>query len=413
MDIAIFQQLLVSFGLGLLLGLERERTERSIAGIRTFPFISLFGTVCAQVGQVAGGWVTAAGLLALASIVIFANLAKLKTGVIDPGMTTEIAALLLYAVGALVVLGHMPAAVVVGGAMLVLLHAKAPLHRFARAVGARDMRAINQFVLISLIILPVLPNREFGPYGVWNPFKLWLMVVLIVGISLCGYVAYKFLGGRAGTVLGGMIGGLISSTATTASFARRSAGQPSLAPLAALVIMVASCISIARILVEIATVAAGVFWKLAPPLLGLLLVSCVIAGALFFFSRKQQAAMPEPRNPAQFRSALAFGLVYAVVLLGVAVATQHFGSAGLFVVGAISGLTDVDAITLTTAQLAGSGNLDTRLAWETILIAILANFLFKFLTVAALASKALTGLVAAAFAVAMASGGAIFLLWPE
>ena len=122
MDATLFMQLGISFGLGLLLGLERERAESSIAGIRTFPFVSLFGTVCAQLGQVFGGWIVAAGLLTLGALVIFANYAKMKTGDADPGMTTEVAMLLLYVLGALVVVGHSVPAIVLGGIMALLLH---------------------------------------------------------------------------------------------------------------------------------------------------------------------------------------------------------------------------------------------------------------------------------------------------
>lgn len=412
MDWTLLQQLAVSFGLGLLLGLERERREASIAGIRTFPFISLFGTVCAQIAQVHGGWIVAAGLLALAANVIFANYVRMKAGDADPGMTTEIAVLLLYALGVVIVTGSMMAAVVVGGVMMMLLHFKQPMHQFAAAVGEHDMRAIMQFVLISLIILPVLPHENMGPYGVWNPFKLWLMVVLIVGISLSGYVAYKIFGARSGTVLGGMIGGLISSTATTVSFARRAAGQSALAPLAAFVIMVASCISLVRVLVEIAAVAPGVFSRMAPPLAVLLAVSVAIAGGLYVLTRKTRARMPEQKNPAELKAALIFGALYALVILAVAAATEYFGSAGLYVVAAVSGLTDMDAITLSVAQLAGAGSLDTDTAWRAVLLAALANFVFKFGIVASLANGVLTRRVGAAFAVALACGGLIFWLWP-
>jgi hypothetical protein len=138
-DLIVLQQLAVSFGLGLLLGLERERTESSIGGIRTFPLIALFGTICALLGQSFGGWLVAAGLLALVAIVVCSNFAKMKSGDIDPGMTTEVAALLLYGLGAYVVIGSMVVAVVVGGAMTVLLQFKKPLHTLAGAIGERDM----------------------------------------------------------------------------------------------------------------------------------------------------------------------------------------------------------------------------------------------------------------------------------
>ena len=412
-DVLTVQQLAVSLGLGLLLGLERERKGSSIAGIRTFPFISLFGTICAQVGQASGGWVVAAGLLALAAVVITANFAKMKAGESDPGMTTEVAALLLYVLGAFVVVGSMLVAVVIGGVMTLLLHHKKTLHEFAAAVGEKDMRAIMQFVLLSLIILPVLPNQDFGPYGVWNPFKLWLMVVLIVGISLCGYVAYKLFGARAGTLLGGVIGGLISSTATTVSLTRRAASQVSLASLAALVIMIAACMSLARVVVEIAVVAPGKVAVLAPPIVVMLAACCLIAAGMFFVSRDQRTKMPEQSNPTELKSALVFGGLYAVVLLAVAVAKDHFGSAGLYAVGVISGFTDMDAITLSTAQLANSSSIDPATAWRTILIAGMANFVFKFAVVAWLGPRALTLRIAAAFGLTLASGGAILWLWPD
>jgi uncharacterized membrane protein (DUF4010 family) len=412
MDMVPIQQLAVSFGLGLLLGLERERSEASIAGIRTFPIISLFGTICAQIGVQAGGWIIGAGLVALVAIVVVANLARIRGGQIDPGITTEVAALLLYALGALIVVGDLTMAVVVGGVMAVLLHLKQPLHRFAAAIGKADMHAIMQFVILTLIILPVLPNEKYGPYEVWNPFKIWLMVVLIVGLSLGGYVAFKYLGARAGTLLGGILGGLISSTAATFSFARRAAADAALAPLAALVIMIAACVSLARVLVEIAAVASGSFPALAPPLAVLLAVCCSIAMVMYQLSRKQQhVRMPEQKNPAEIKSAMIFGAVYALVLLAVAAAKERFGEAGLYVVAAISGLTDMDAITLSVAGQTGSGSIDAKSGWRLIMVAALANFGFKLGIVASLAPRELTVRVAAAFGCAVGAGTVILVLW--
>jgi uncharacterized membrane protein (DUF4010 family) len=411
-DWSFLQQLAVSFGLGFLLGLERQRTEHSIAGIRTFPLICLFGTVCAAIATKFGGWIFGAGLLALAGLVIAANHAKLRSGKIDPGMTTEIAALLLYAVGGLIVLAGTALALVLGGVMALVLHYKDPLHRFAAAVGARDMRAIMHFVLLSLVILPLLPREDYGPWGVWNPFKIWLMVVLIVGISLAGYVAYKLLGARMGTLVSGVVGGLISSTAATVSFARRSAAEPALAPLAAFVIMIASCIALVRVVVEIAAVAPGVLGGMAPPLLALLGVSAGIAALLYAQSRRQTTHMPPQKNPAELGSALLFGGLYAIVLVAVAAAENFFGSAGLYTVGVISGFTDMDAITLSTAQLAGTGAVDVSTAWRVVLAAALSNFVFKLATVAALGARALTLRVAGAFGCVLLGGGLILWLWP-
>ncbi len=405
-------QIALSAGLGLLLGLQRERTDASIAGIRTFPLISVFGTICAQISHLTGGWVIAAGLLSLAAILVLANVARLKVSPPDPGMTTEIAALVLFGLGVLLVVGSVSAAIVAGGAVTLLLHAKEPLHRFAKAVGDRDMRAIMQFVVLTLIILPILPDQAYGPDGVWNPFRLWLMVVLIVGISLTGYVAYKLFGARAGALLGGIIGGLVSSTATTVSFARRAVGQTAIAPLAAMVIMIASCISFFRVLAEIAAVAPSVFFSLAPPIAVMFAVCCLLAAILYVLSRNHSASMPEQKNPAELKSALIFGALYALVLLAVALAGKYLGNAGLFVVGTVSGLTDMDAITLSTAQLAGSGELLPHIAWRVILVAALANFVFKFGIVATIGPAALTRRIGSVFAVAALCGGLLIWLWP-
>ena len=411
-DLLVFQQLGIAFGLGLLLGLQRERAESSIGGIRTFPLIAIFGTICAQLGNRFGGWVIAAGLLALVAIVLYSNFAKMKSGAIEPGMTTEVAALLLYALGAYVVVGNMAITVVVGGAMAVLLHFKKPLHALAGAIGEHDMRAIMQFVLLSLVILPALPHEDFGPYGVWNPFQIWLMVVLIVGISLSGYIAYKILGSRSGAWLAGILGGLISSTATTVSYARRTAENAGLASLAAFIVMIASCVALARVLVEVAAVAPHSFASLAPPLTAMLGAALLIATTMYFLRNSRESKMPEQKNPAELKTALVFGAVYALVLLAVAAAKDQFGSAGLYTVAAISGLTDMDAITLSSARLVEGGRTDPSTGWRAILVAALSNFVFKFGTVAFLGDRSLTLRVGLAFGLAVVCGAAILRFWP-
>jgi uncharacterized membrane protein (DUF4010 family) len=413
MMLTIFEQLGLAVLLGLLVGLQRERTESSVAGIRTFPFITVLGTVCASLGQSFGGWVVAAGLLAMAALFVFANLARLKAGDIDPGLTTEMAALLMFGVGALLVVGPPAAAVAIGGGVAMLLQWKKPLHQFVRHLGEVDIRAIMQFVLITLVILPVLPNRAFGPYAVLNPFKIWLLVVLIVGLSLGGYIAYKLLGPRAGMLLGGALGGLVSSTATTVSFARLSRGAGVSAGLGAAVIMIASTIVYARVLVLVGVAAAGSFVALAGPLAVMLVFCAVVALAGYLVSRREQAAMPPQENPAQLKSALSFGVLYAVVLVAVAAAKDLFGDRGLYVVAVLSGLTDMDAITLSTAGMVERQGLDSGTGWRVILLASLANFVFKAGVVAVLGGAGLRRRIGVMFGLALAGGAAILWLWPK
>ncbi len=411
MNFLPFQHLAVALALGLLVGMQRERSEHRFAGVRTFPLITMLGTVCALLAPTFGGWMLAVGLLAIAALVVVANLARQRTGELDIGATTEVSALLLYAVGALVVV-NTSAAVLVCGVVALLLHLKPQLHRLVAAIGERELKAIMQFVLVSLVILPVLPNAAYGPYGVLNPFKIWLMVVLIVAINLSAYVVFKLLGGRKGTLVGGVLGGLVSSTAATVSFARasRSGGQST--ALFATVIVLASTVVFARVLGLIAAVAAPAFPHLAPPLAAMFGAMCVLALALFFFNRKKQMQASEPENPADLKSALVFGVIYAGVLLLVASARDRFGEAGLYTVAVLSGLADMDAITLSTSQLAATGQLETGSAWRAILTAALSNIVFKTALVAALGSRRLLLVIAGIFALALAAGGAILWLWP-
>ncbi|NDK55055.1 MgtC/SapB family protein [Pontibacter fetidus] len=415
-NLELFQTLAISLGLGLLVGLQRQHQNARIAGIRTFPIITVFGTVCAWLAQDFGGWMLAAGAVGTAAIVVVANLLQRTEKHIDVGQTTEAALLLMFAVGAYLVVGNTPVAVAIGASIAVLLHLKETLHKAIAKLGEEDLRAIMQFVVISLVILPVLPNRTFGPYNVLNPYNIWLMVVLIVGIGLAGYFAYKIFGGKAGTLLGGVLGGLISSTATTVSYAKRSKDtdqQKASNNLIALVILIASAVSVLRIVIEVSVVAPATLGKVAPPLICLLLLMAILIGLGFFIKKEGAGQMPEQQNPAQLKTALVFGAIYAIVILATAAAKDHFGESGLYIVAVISGLTDVDAITLSTSRLMNNRTIDLDTGWRVILVAALSNIAFKGGMVAILGSRALFGRVALLFGVSLVAGALIVWLWPE
>jgi uncharacterized membrane protein (DUF4010 family) len=412
MEPKLFGQIGISLLLGLLIGLQRQRTESTIGGIRTFPLIAAFGTVCGWLALEYGGWVIAGGLVAIAALLVVSNLMMTRAGNHDAGQTTEIAALLLFGVGAYVVVGELAVAVALGGVIAVLLHFKDPLHAFAARIGERDVTAIMQFALISLVILPVLPNRTFGPYDTLNPFQVWLMVVLIVGISLVGYVAYKLLGARQGALLGGVVGGLVSSTATTVSFARRAAATPATAALAALVIMIASGVVYARVMTEVAVVAPAHLRTMLPPLAAMLGACVLIAVVLAVRCGERKAPAAEQGNPADLRLGVTFAGLYALISFIVAATQAEFGVQALYPVAILSGLTDMDAITLSTAQLVTHGKLDADTAWRLILVASLSNFLFKAGMAAVIGKRALLKHLAPAFGAAFLAGAAILAFWP-
>ncbi len=379
MDQELLVRLVVALGLGLLAGLQRETSQSNIAGIRTFALIALFGLVSGTLSRQAGiPALLVGGLAALAFLLFIANYLKSLTGEPDAGQTTEVAVLLMYLLTAWLAWGHTAEVAVVGGLMILLLYLKEPLRGFAHRLSAADLRAIFQFVALSLVILPVLPNRTFGPYDVLNPFEIWLMVVLITGIGLVGYFLWKWLGTKSGMVLTGLLGGLISSTATTLSFARHSRQNPRLVQGAALVIVLASLVSIIRVCIEIGVVAAEAAPTMVWPFVVLLGAGTLIAWWMYHRIEALPAGeLLEHDNPAELKSALVFGLLYSLVVLAVAVAETHFGDSGLAVVSFLSGLTDMDAITLSLSNSVDQGRLDATDGSRYILLATAANTLFK------------------------------------
>jgi uncharacterized membrane protein (DUF4010 family) len=414
----VFVQLGLAVLLGLLVGLQREHAASGAAGLRTFPLITALGTVAAILdrGCGASGWVLAAALLGVAAVVALAHGWRPQEDEGRRGTTTDFAMLLMFGVGALLTVEHMAeAAMAVGGGVAVLLQFKPELHRLVRKLGDDDLRAIMQFVLITCIILPVLPDQPLDPYGVLRPAEIWLMVVLIVGLGLAGYVAHKFFGAGAGILLGGVLGGTVSSTATTASYARTVRGQPQAIPAAAAVIVIASTVMYVRLLIMLAVVSREFFFRAALPL-GLLAVATLLPGLALWFGafraarRLEAAPAPGPleqSNPSQLKSAVFFGLTYAAVLLGLAVAKEHIGEQAVYVVAAVSGLTDVDALTLSTARMAATDAAILEDGWRLIVVGTLSNFVAKAAIAGLLGGWAFFRRMALLFLVPLLSGLAL------
>lgn len=412
MDAVVWQQLGIALGLGLLVGLQREWAKPEAAGIRTFGLITVLGTVCALLAQRYGGWVLAGGMVALGGLMVVAHLRRERTPKNHPGATTEVAALLMFTVGALLPAGMTTEAVAIGGGVALLLHWKKPLHGFVERIGGTDIRAVFRLVLIALVVLPLLPDRSFGPYEVLNPFRIWLMVVLIVGISIGGYLISRYLGARAGSVVNGILGGLISSTATTVSYARRSKSAPETSALSAMVIIIASTVVFGRVAFEVAVVAPGILWKVLPQFALMGLWMAMSAAGAFALARKEQVVAPEPKDPSNLAAAVIFGGLYALVLLAVAAAKEYLGDPGLYLVSAVSGLTEMDAITLSTAQLMTIERISVDTGWRMILVGALSNILFKGFVVAILGPARLLGRIAVLFGFALSGGVLLLWLWP-
>jgi uncharacterized membrane protein (DUF4010 family) len=400
----------IALGLGLLVGLQRERAASALAGIRTFALITLLGAVCGLLATPLGGWVVGAGLVSIAALAWVGNALRPPSDE-PPGLTTEVAMLLMFVVGAMVTMGPRTAGVMTGAACAVLLQLKPPLRRFTRVLTDADLRAIMQFAAMTLIILPVVPDRTFGPYDAFNPRHVWLMVVLVVGMSLAGYLAYRVLGQRTGTLLAGLVGGLVSSTATTVSFAKRAKSQPGTAGAAALAILLASCVLYVRLMVEVSAVAPRVSGTILGAIAVPLVATLAVAGWAFLRGKSERAEAPALSNPAELSSALVFAGIFAVVQFAAAFGADRFGQTGTYAVAAISGLTDMDAITLSVARMAQSGQVTPEAAAKAIAVGALSNTVFKTAVVGWLGGVAMLRRIGWMMGVSAAACVAVVVVW--
>lgn len=403
---------LTSLAIGLLIGVERERRRAPKAGLRTFALVALLGTLAALLAQEAdSGWVLAAGLLAVGATIVAANINQ-PDDAGDPGTTSVIALLVCYCLGAVVWFGHGTLAVMLAIATTLLLYFKAELHGISERLTPKDLISMLQFAVLSLVILPVLPNADFGPYAAFNPFQIWLMVVLISGVSLAGYAALRLAGPQHGAAMMGFLGGLVSSTATTVVFSRHARAHERLAQTAAVVVVLASLTVLARLALIAAAVAPGILWPLAPVFGGgLLLGLAAVAWGWRRLDALGELPVPDVRNPTEIRTALGFGLLYALVLLCSAWLSDLAGARGMYAVAVVSGLTDVDAITLSSLRLFSLDKLSSHEAVTSIAIAVVSNLAFKTglllaLGGTALGRRALPGMLA----IALGLGGGLLLV---
>ncbi len=415
----LFLMLAISIALGLLVGLQRQHQAQvkagnepahALAGFRTFPLITTLGTISALLVPALGAWMTCAGLLAVTALTIMGNILRRNT--MSAGLTTEMAILVMFVVGILVVTGPRELAIAIAVIVALLLQLKPTLHDLARRLSDEDIRAILRFSLITFVVLPILPDETYGPYQVLNPYRIWLMVVLVVGISLAGYVVYRMLGGRKGTMLAGVLGGVISSTATTVSYARMARLVPALRQAALPVILLATAVMYARVIVLIAVIDRADAVVLSAPFAIVLVVT--MGSALLCLGRARNSLpddVPPHSNPAQMRAALIFGALYAAVLFLVAAARDLVGDAGILTVAALSGLTDMDAITLSSARLTSRAMISSDLAIQSILLASIVNLLVKVAIVAFMGNRGLALRLLAWSVPTLVVSIALFLLW--
>lgn len=410
-DFELIHRMALALGIGLLFGIERGWKTRSqhggkrTAGLRTFVLIGLLGGVCGLLGRISGDIVLGLTFAAFTGLVVVAYLQSLKSSTSpDLGITTEVAALLTFALAALVVRGDMLIPVVIAVVAVAFLHGKRGLHGWLGQIRRLEFAAALQLLVITLVLLPILPDRGFGPGQVLNPFEIWLMVVLISALSFTGYVACKLVGARFGLLVVGLLGGLASSTALTLSFSRLARQTPELGGALAGGIAIANTVMLARVLVLVAIFNTGLLAHVALPVAVMAVVSLVGAAVLAAISKKTANHEATVRDPADLATALTFGALLALVLLAAYLVHTWLGPEAVYGVALVSGLVDVDALTLSMSELADASTLTMPTAAGAIVIATLANLIAKGGIVAVVGRGEAATKTAIVFALVIVSG---------
>ena len=388
-DIELLVALAVGAGLGAVVGLERQLGEGDHrTGARTFGLYGAWGVAAAHVGELFGGAAFAALALGFVALVVASYLhAAPATG--DYGTTTEAAQVATFVAGVLAHQGEWVAAMVLAVATAVVLGTKSTVHRFAGQLSGQDSRSFLQFAVVTGIVLPLVPDEAFGPHGAINPHEIWLMVVFVSAIGFAGYLGLRLAGGRSLGVTG-ILGGIASSTAVTLGLSRLSRSSESLRPALAAGIIGAAALMFPRVLVEAWVTAPELAMRIAPAIVGLTLVT---GASAVWWLRRQTTDSDEDavavRNPLTLTVAVQFAVLYGVIVAIGRVLAAEAPSGSLVLLGALSGLADVDAMTLTAGNLVSDG-LAVDVGARAVLVAAASNTLVKVGLVLFLGTRGLT-----------------------
>jgi uncharacterized membrane protein (DUF4010 family) len=409
-DLELFQRFGVALAIGLLLGLERgwhgrdAREGGRIAGLRTFALVGLLGGGGGWLASLTGAVVLAFAFLGLAGLLALSYRVRLTENE-DLGLTTIVAVLLTFALGAASVLGGpaLPAAIAVIAALLLTM--KERLHRWVARINRLELDAMLRLALISVVILPLLPDRGYGPGAALNPYEIWWAVVIVAGLSFVGYAAIRLGGADLGILLTGLFGGLASSTSTTVALSRLARTQAGLGPVAASGAVVAGSVTFLRVLALAAIFEPSLIAPLAVPM-GVMAVAG-LGGAAILRTRDRGGGrasdLQTVANPLNLGAALAFGALLTLVLLALHVLEAWLGEAGIHVAAALSGVTDVDAITVSVARLVGD-DLAVTAGAKAVFIAAAVNTAVKAGIAIGMGGTAMGLRVGSVYAIVLAAG---------
>jgi uncharacterized membrane protein (DUF4010 family) len=371
--------------LGALLGIEREKRNMregfGIAGLRSFVLLALLGAAGGHMGEaLAMPWILPAVVVVVGVVVAAGYVAGVRQRPDQIGLTTELAAVAACLLGAMATTGFRDLAIGLGVGMAALLAYKQPLHQLVGQLGWEDVLVGMRLLLATFIVLPLLPDRAIDPWGAINPYKLWLLVLLISGMSLVGYIATRWLGPGRGIAVTAASGGLVSSTAVTLAFAKQSRDEPQRARALAGGVLLAWAIMFVRVVAVAAVVQPALALALAVPCAAMTAV-CAGAAGVAMRSRDGGGADGLPavpmQNPFSLLAASKFAALFAVVQLLLKLGQQHLPQSGVYAVAALAGLTDVDAITVSMGERVRAAPADVGIAATAILVACLSNTAVK------------------------------------
>ncbi len=412
----LFRRLAVALAIGLLIGLERgwqtreESDYQRTAGLRTFALTGLLGGICGLMSVVSSPIVLAAGLIAFTgALVVFGYLEA--TAETNFSATSVVAGILTFVLGAYATLGNETVAVAAAVAMAILLALRETLHSWVRTVTWPEIRSVLVLLAMSFLLLPILPNRPVDPWQVLNPAEIWLLAILIAAVSFAGYVAVRVLGERNGIAVAAVAGGLASSTATTLSFARLAREHPEGVRLLAGGILLSGVTMLVRVVVLAGLLNPALLWPLAGPAAAAAAVLLLWAAVLLWARRGAAPEAPSLsiKNPFELATVLKLAALIAAIMLVAKVAAWKAGTAGLYLLAAVSGIADVDALTLSMARLAGP-QVAVANAATAILVAVSVNTASKAVIAASVGGTAIGTLVAGASALAIAALAAAFMM---
>lgn len=374
-----------ALAIGLMIGLERGWRGRDlaegsrVAGFRTFGLIGLLGGLAATIAPDLGTIVVAAGFLSVALGFAVAQWHDPRRDT-DVSITTNIAALTAFGLGALAGTGAVQVAVAAAVVTTLLLGFKPELHHLLERIDRAELLATFRLLLISVVVLPILPDEGMGPWNALNPYRLWWMVVLVAGISYAGYFAIRLIGAQRGILVTAILGGLVTSTATVLSLSRQAARRTGRPDPWISGMLAATATMFPRTLLIAAVVAPGVTASLAIPVLSAALIAAVAAAIFARMARDgedEPPAGPSHANPLDIKTAVQFALVLAVVMVLAQALKQWMGAPGLFLLSAVSGLIDIDALTLSLATMSMNAEIAAPTASAAILLASIVNSLVK------------------------------------